>query len=86
MDVENCIVNLGRAMRDLASTESMVAEAQENLRVVQDRVAAGTAKDIDLSTAKFDLLRTNFAVTNKRIDALVAQADLVRATASEEMQ
>ena len=86
MDVESCIVNLGRAMRDLASTESMVAEAQENLRVMQDRVAAGTAKDIDLSTAKFDLLRTNFAVTNKRIDALVAQADLVRATASEEMQ
>jgi outer membrane protein TolC len=86
MDVESCIVNLERAMRDLASTESMVAEAQENLRVMQDRVAAGTAKDIDLSTAKFDLLRTNFAVTNKRIDALVAQADLVRATASEEMQ
>ncbi len=86
MDVETCIVNLERALRDLGSAQSMVAQADENLRVVQGRVAAGTAKDIDLSSAKFDLLRTNFAVTNKRIDAIIAQADLARATASEEMK
>jgi outer membrane protein TolC len=86
MDVENCVVNLARALRDLASTQSMVAQAEENLRVTQSKVAAGTAKDIDLSSAKFDLLRMNFAVTNKRIDALVAQADLERATASEDMK
>jgi hypothetical protein len=64
----------------------MVAQAEENLRVVQGRVAAGTAKDIDLSSSKFDLLRMNFAVTNKRIDALIAQADLARATASEDLK
>ena len=86
MDVENCIVNLERAVRDLGSIQSMVAQAQENLRVVQGRVAAGTAKDIDLSSSKFDLLRMNFAVTNKRIDVLIAQADLARATASEELK
>lgn len=86
MDVETCIVNLERALRDLGSAQSMVAQADENLRVVQGRVAAGAAKDIDLSSAKFDLLRTNFAVTNKRIDAIIAQADLARATASEEMK
>ena len=59
---------------------------EENLRVVQGRVAAGTAKDIDLSSSKFDLLRMNFAVTNKRIDVLIAQADLARATASEDLK
>jgi len=84
MDVETCIVNLERARRDLASTQSMVGQAQENLRVVQGRVTAGTAKDIDLSSSRFDLLRMEFAVTNKLIDALIAQADLARATASEE--
>jgi outer membrane protein TolC len=86
MDVETCLVNLERARRDLASTQAMVAQAEENLRVVQGRVAAGTAKDIDLTSSKFDLLRMNFAVTNKRIDALIAQADLARATAAEDLK
>jgi outer membrane protein len=83
MDVENAIVNLDRAGKNLASTMAMVEQARENLRVVQGRVAAGTAKDIDLRSSQFDLLRMEFAVTNKRIDALIAQADLARATASE---
>lgn len=86
LDVESCIVSLVRARRDLSSTQAMVAQAQENLRVMQDRVAAGTAKDFDLSSSKFDLLRMNFAVTNKLIDALIAQADLARATASEDLK
>ncbi|MGO8695805.1 MAG: TolC family protein [Rectinemataceae bacterium] len=86
MDVETCIVDLERAMRDLGSTESMVAEAEENLRVMQGRMAAGTAKDVDLRSAKFDLLRMDFAVTNRRIDALIARADLERATASEDSE
>jgi outer membrane protein TolC len=86
MDVENCLVNLQRAMRDLDSTKAMVGQADENLRVMQDKVAAGSAKDLDLSSAKFDLLRMNFAVTNKLIDALIAEADLSRATASEDLK
>ncbi|HTX73914.1 MAG TPA: TolC family protein [Rectinemataceae bacterium] len=86
MDVETSLVNLERAMRDLATTEAMVAQAQENLRVMQGRVAAGTAKDIDLASAQFDLLRTDFAVTNRRIDVLIAQADLDRATAASDLQ
>jgi outer membrane protein TolC len=86
MDVENCIVALERARRDLASTAAMVAQAEENLRVAEGRAAAGTAKDIDLSQSRFDLLRMEFAVTNKRIDALIAQADLARACASEATQ
>jgi outer membrane protein TolC len=84
MDVETCIVNLARARRDLGSTQAMVEQAKENLRVMQDKVSAGSAKALDLSSSKFDLLRFDFAVTNKRIDALIAQADLERATAFEE--
>jgi outer membrane protein len=86
MDVEACIVALERAMRDLASTRAMVAQAEENLRVVQGKVAVGAAKDIDLRSSSFDLLRMEFAVTNKRIDALIAQSDLARATASEDLK
>jgi outer membrane protein TolC len=86
MDVENCIVAAERTLRDLASTEAMVEQAKENLRVVQGRVAAGSAKDLDLSSSEFDLIRMGFAVTNKRIDALIAQADLARATAAEDVK
>jgi outer membrane protein TolC len=86
MDVEDCLVALERASRALELTSSMVAQAEENLRVVQGRVAAGTAKDIDLSSARFDLLRIRFAVTNKRIDVLIARADLARATAAEDLK
>ncbi len=86
MDVENALVNFERARRDLASTMAMVEQARENLRVVQGRMAAGSAKDIDLRSSKFDLLRMEFAVTNKRIDALIAQADLARATASQPVE
>jgi outer membrane protein len=86
LDVELCIVNLEKALRDLASAKAMVEQARENLRVVQGRVQAGSAKDIDLSASEFDLLRTEFAVTNKRIDALIAQADLARATAAEDLR
>jgi outer membrane protein TolC len=86
MDVLNCIVALERTRRDLASTEAMVEQARENLRVVQGRVAAGTAKEFDRSASEFDLTRMLFAVTNRRIDALIAQADLERATASEELE
>jgi outer membrane protein TolC len=86
MDVEGCILNLERAARDLASTQSMVGQATENLRVMQGRVAAGSAKDLDLSSTQFDLLRTNFAVTNKLVDLIVAQADLDRATAARDVK
>jgi outer membrane protein TolC len=86
MDVEGAIVNLERARADLASTSAMVEQARENLRVVQGRVAAGSAKDIDLRSSRFELLRMEFAVTNRRIDALIAQADLSRAAASEDVE
>jgi outer membrane protein TolC len=86
LDVENCIVSLERARRDLASTAAMLDEANENLRVAEGRVAAGTAKDIDLNSSRFDLLRSEFAVTNRRIDLLIALADLARATASEDLK
>jgi outer membrane protein TolC len=86
MDVESCIVDLERARCDLASTQAMLPQAEEDLRVVQDRVAAGTAKDIDLSSSQLDLLRMEFAVTNRRIDVLIAEAALARAVASEELK
>ena len=86
LDVENCIVNLDRAKRDLGSTAAMLEEANENLRVAQGKVAAGTAKDVDLNSSRFGLLRSEFAVTNKRIDLLIAYADLARATASEDLK
>jgi outer membrane protein TolC len=86
IDVETAIVNLERARRDLASTLAMVDQARENLHVVQGRIQAGSAKDYDLHSSQFELLRMEFAVTNKRIDALIAQADLARAAALEAVE
>jgi outer membrane protein TolC len=86
IDVENCIVALERARRDLASAEARVAQAQESLRIVRSKAAVGTARDYDLSSSEFDLIRMEFSVSNKRIDALIAQADLARATAAEDLK
>jgi hypothetical protein len=37
-------------------------------------------------TAQFNLLRANFAVTNRQIDAQIATADLARAIALDQVR
>ena len=86
LDVRACIISLERARRDLTLTQGNVEQAAENLRVAQQRLSAGTANDLDVLTAQFNLLRANFAVTNREIDAQIASADLARAIALDQVR
>jgi outer membrane protein TolC len=86
LDVRTCIISLERTWRDITLTQGNVEQAEENLRVVQQRLSAGTANDLDVLTAQFNLLRANFAVTNRQIDARIASADLARAIALDQVR
>jgi outer membrane protein len=85
-DVRTCIISLERARRDLTLTQGNVEQAMENLRVAQQKLSAGTANDLDVLTAQFNVLRANFAVTNREIDAQIASADLARAIALDQVR
>jgi outer membrane protein len=86
LDVRTCIINLERARRDIALTRGTVDQAAENLRVAQQKLSAGTANDLDVLTAQFNLLKADFAVTNREIDVQIASADLARAVALDQVR
>jgi outer membrane protein TolC len=86
LDVRTCIISLERTRRDIALTRGAVDQAAENLRVAQQRLSAGTANDLDVLTAQFNLLKAGFAVTNREIDAQIAAADLARAVALDQVR
>ena len=86
LDVRSCIISLERTRRDVALTRGSVDQATENLRVARQRLSAGTASDLDVLTSEFNLLKANFAVTNRQIDAQIATADLARAIALDTMR
>jgi outer membrane protein len=81
LDVRSCLLTLTQARADAATIAGMIEQARENERVVEQRVAAGTASDLDLLTARLSRLKAEFAVTNRLIDGQVAAADLERAAA-----
>ena len=86
LDVRSCMISLERARRDLSLTQGSVDQARENLRVAQEKLANGTANDLDVLTAQFNLLKVGFAVTNRAIDVQIASADLARASAVDEVK
>jgi outer membrane protein len=86
MDVRTCLLNLARTRRDLALVQGMVDQARENVRVMQQKLDLGIVGAADMLNAQLTLLRSNFTVTNKRIDLQVAAADLTRALALDEIR
>ncbi len=85
-DVRACILSLKRARRDLELTRAMVEQAGENARVARQRLGAGRANDLDVSTADLGVSRADFSVTNREIDVQIASADLARAVAKDVIQ
>ena len=83
LDVRTCILSLTRARADLELLRDMVAQAEENARVAQQRYEAGTLNEVGRLSEQLGLLRAQFAVFNKQIDVQIAAADLLRATAME---
>ncbi len=84
-DVRKCLLTLSRTRNSLELTKGMVAQAQENVRVTQAKFDNGVAKRSDLLQAQISLLRSNFAVENKSIDLEIAEADLDRALARQNL-
>jgi outer membrane protein TolC len=82
LDVRNCLIAYDRTERDLALLTRMVEPAKENERVTAERVAAGSASEVDLLAAQVARLRSEYAVVNREIDGRIAEADLARACAS----
>jgi outer membrane protein TolC len=80
-DVRNCVMAYEQAVSDVQVVKGMIDQAIENQRVTQQRFDAGTASRPDLLGAQLSLLRAEFTVTNKEIDAQEARADLARALA-----
>ncbi len=79
LDVRSCRLSLERARGDLSLVTAMLDQAKENERVVAQRVKNGTAGDLDLLSASFARVRSEFAIANKQIDCRIAEADLARA-------
>jgi outer membrane protein len=85
LDVRSCILSLNRARTELQLVKEMVAQAEENARVARQRYEAGTLNEVGKLGEDLALLRAQFAVINRQIDVQIASADLLRATALEEL-
>ena len=85
LDVRSCILSLNAARTELQLVKEMVVQAQENARVARQRYEAGTLNEVGKLGEELALLRAQFAVINKQIDVQIASADLLRATALEEL-
>jgi len=81
LDVRTCLQGFLQARKDYGLVSSMIDQAKENERVTEQRVAAGTASNLDLLTARLARLKVQFSITNKLIDEQIAAADLERAAA-----
>ena len=79
LDVRRSILSFDMARQDLALTKSMVPQAEENLRVTQQKYDHGLAKRSDVLQSELALLRSQFAVTNREVGLQIAAADLARA-------
>ncbi|HUZ18736.1 MAG TPA: TolC family protein, partial [Spirochaetia bacterium] len=79
LDVRKSLLAFEQARQDLAMTQSMVSQADEYLRVTQQKFDNGLAKHSDVLQAELAQLRAHFAVTNKQVDLQIASADLARA-------
>ena len=81
IDLRTCLQSFLQARKDYGLVSGMIDQAKENERVTEQKVAAGTASDLDLLTARLARLKVEFAITNKLIDEQIAAADLERAAA-----
>ena len=81
LDVRASAISLQLARRDIETVRAMVRQADENLRVQQDKQRNGLARAVDVLGAQLALVQTRFAVTSREIDLQIAAADFARAAA-----
>ena len=81
LDVESTLLAFQQARGDYLLVSGMIEQARENERVTAQRVAAGTANDLDQLASRIARLKIEFAISNKLIDQQIAAADLERAAA-----
>ena len=81
LDVRSAMVSLQRTRVGLETVKSMVKQAEENLRVQQDKQHNGVARQADVLSAELSLVQLQYAVTSREIDLQIAAADFARAAA-----
>jgi outer membrane protein len=80
LDVKQIVLNLEQSRRRMELAETTVEQAQENLRLAEERyrVGAGTVLETFQATASLTLAQAQ--LIEAKVDYLVNQADLQRAT------
>lgn len=86
LDVKGCLLAFLQTRSDYALIAGMINQAKENERVVEQRLAAGTASDLDRLSARTARLKIEFSTANKLIDQQIAAADLERAVALADLR
>ena len=81
LDVRSALLSLQRTRAGLETVRSMVKQAEENLRVQQDKQHNGVARQADVLSAELSLVQSQYAVTGREIDLQIAAADFARAAA-----
>ena len=81
LDLKGCLLAFLQTRSDYALIAGMIDQAKESERVVEQRLAAGTASDLDRLSARISRLKIEFSTANKLIDQQIAAADLERAAA-----
>jgi len=86
LDVKGCLLAFLQTRSDYALIAGMIDQAVESERVVEQRLGAGTASDLDRLSARIARLKIEFSTANKLIDQQIAAADLERAAALADLR
>jgi len=79
LDVRDAALTLGEAAEKIATAETCVRQAQENLRVSRESFREGLVLSSEVLDAEVALLQAALQRTQARVDAAMAQAALDRA-------
>jgi len=85
LDIQSCILTVKELKLEVDLLEEMTKSAEENFRIMTERNRQGLITELELNTSRLAYLRARFQAFNSRINLAIAQADLLRATALEDL-
>jgi outer membrane protein len=80
LDVKQIVINLVQARRRMELAETTVEQAEENLRLAEERYRVGAGTVLETYQATASLTRAQAQLIEAKVDYLVNYADLQRAT------
>jgi len=80
LDLKQIVVNLEQARKRLDLAEETVEQAEENQRLAEERYRVGAGTVLETFAATASLTQAQGQLIDARVDYLINQADLLRAT------